>query len=315
MRIASVSDLHLDHAANRELMPRLAQCIHDGGADLVVIAGDVSHRDEWIEKAVRAFSVAAPAVAFIPGNHDLWETPSPVDTWRRYRVHLRQLVESAGGWYLPAAPWTRGDVAVAGTCGWYDHGFLLPPYRDLMSVERERTKQLGRHQWSDAKFVKFFAEDGRDMSDVEVTTIMIRELSEQLETLQHNPAISKVLVATHHLPFDEVVFRTGTLPWEFFNSFMGSPRIGEAMLRYDKVRDIVYGHTHLGRDVTVSGRRVRGTPLGYPRERGSESAEVTSNTRWDGGPVTASARITPVRFCRSSSCGRANDRRSRCSDR
>mgnify|MGYP003564282090 CR=1 FL=1 len=286
MRVATVSDLHLDHAANRELMPALAAEVHRRGADLVVIAGDVSHRDAWIERAIRSFLVVAPEVAYLPGNHDLWQHPDALargaDTWTRYRRDLRALTTELGARYLPDAPWRRGPVAIVGTCGWYDYGFLDAAHRELMTDERRQTKRLDRFQWSDARFVRFYGEDGRVMSDVEVLDVMIRDLERQLLELQDDPEVERIMVATHHLPFEELIFRTGTLPWEFFNAFMGSPRLGEVLLRYPKVTSVLYGHTHRGRSVSVAGRRVEGTPLGYPRERPGLSTDeiVASRIGW-----------------------------------
>ncbi|MEM7674454.1 MAG: metallophosphoesterase, partial [Myxococcota bacterium] len=72
MRIATVSDLHTDFAENRGAVVKLAVAIHAGAADVVVVAGDVSHKDERIDRALRAFAEVAGQVAYIPGNHDLW---------------------------------------------------------------------------------------------------------------------------------------------------------------------------------------------------------------------------------------------------
>jgi len=288
MRIASVSDLHLDHAANRELMPALAAEIHRYGADLVVIAGDVSHLEVWIERAIRSFQVVAPRVAYVPGNHDLWQAPEQLErganTWARYRDDLRALVTDLGAAYLPSEPLRLGTVAVAGTCGWYDYGFMLPEHRELMTPERGRTKRWERYQWSDANFVAFRGSNGDIMSDHDVVEVMLAELAAQLEALQEDVEVEQIFVATHHLPFDELVLRSGTLPWEFFNAFMGSPRLGALLSEYSKVRSVVYGHTHRGRQLQRGNMVVMGTPLGYPRERADLSREEVIASRigwWD----------------------------------
>lgn len=269
-------------------MPALAAEIHRRGVDAVVIVGDVSHVDTWIERAIRSFQVIAPQVAYVPGNHDVWQSPEAIqagaNTWDRYRDGLRALTTELGATYLPASPLRLGSAAVVGTCGWYDYGFLLEAHRDLMTGERRQTKQLDRYQWSDARFVAWRDAAGEPMDDADVLDVMLRELDAQLAELEADPSVQTVLVATHHLPCEEVVLRSGTLPWEFFNAFMGSPRIGEVALRYDKVTSIAYGHTHHGRTVTVRGRRVAGTPLGYPRERPGMTTEEVVQTRiawWD----------------------------------
>ena len=49
-----------------------------------------------------------------------------VDTWVRYTDDLRRLAEGASAHYIPAGPLVIGDVALVGTCGWYDYSFLEP---------------------------------------------------------------------------------------------------------------------------------------------------------------------------------------------
>ncbi len=55
-----------------------------------------------------------------------------------------------------------------------------------------------------------------------------------------------------------------------YNGFMGSERLGEAMLRAANVRAGVCGHTHFRKRVDVDGRggrfSVETSPIGYPRE-------------------------------------------------
>ncbi len=286
MRVASVSDLHLDHAANLDILPALAAEIHRGEAEVVLIVGDVSHRDARIRAALSAFSTVAPQVAYVPGNHDVWQSPerlaSGADTWTRYRTELRKLVEDSGAVYLPAGPYRSGAAAIVGTVGWYDYGFVLPEHQYILRSEEFARKQHAGLQWSDARFVRFRDSDGGDMTDAEVLEVLLDDLRAQLDALRDDPKTERILVATHHLPVNEVVLRTHSLPWEFFNAFMGSPRIGELILSYEKVQGVVFGHTHYGRDVEVGGRRVAGTPLGYPRERGDMPVDevVRSRIAW-----------------------------------
>ena len=72
MLIASVSDIHTDFPENRDALVKLATEIYTRGADLVIVAGDVSHKDDRITRALRAFKEVCEQVAYIPGNHDLW---------------------------------------------------------------------------------------------------------------------------------------------------------------------------------------------------------------------------------------------------
>jgi 3',5'-cyclic AMP phosphodiesterase CpdA len=273
LRVATLSDLHTDFEANREVLVRLAVAIHAAGADAVVVAGDISHREDRIARTLEALRVAAPVVAYIPGNHDLWfDVPDAprhpeLDTWRRYHVDLKAVAEGVGAHYLPAGPLRLGKAAVAGTCGWYDYSLMLPAIRAQVPDEALAAKHLGGVMWSDVRFVSFRDATGALMDDAAVARRMEAELAAHLAALDADPEVEAVLAVTHHLPFDAVVQRSGTLPWEFFNAFMGSRGLGEVIRGARKVRAAVYGHTHVVGRFEVEGLLAYGTPLGYPRER------------------------------------------------
>lgn len=285
MLIASVSDIHTDFAENRDAVVKLAAEIHGRRADAVIVAGDVSHKNDRISRALRAFKEVAGIIAYVPGNHDLWfDVPSArtrldLDTWHRYRVELKELAEAAGAHYLPAAPLILGDLAVVGSCGWYDYSLAPPWLRSPENQEMLAAKQFGGVMWSDARFIAFRNGEGELMGDPEVARAMERELKAQLESVCDRSDVRQIVVATHHQPFYEVVERRGTLPWEYFNAFMGSTGLGDVIKSSSKVKTAVYGHTHFVGEHEVGAIRVYGTPLGYPRERKGLSEEEIIRTR------------------------------------
>ncbi|MBI4822537.1 MAG: metallophosphoesterase family protein [Deltaproteobacteria bacterium] len=274
MRIASVSDLHIDYAENRELLVSLCMEILKQKPDVIVCAGDISHDDGRISRTLTALRAIAPEVLYVPGNHELWRREG--DTFERYRVHLAKLARDAGAHYLPASPFVARGVAFVGTCGWYDYSFKA----DWLKLPEEvyRAKQLDGLAWSDANRVHFQV-DGRPLSDAEVARQMERELAEQLEEVEARADVRDVVVVTHHLAFEASVFRVGRRPWDFFNAFMGSSALGDVIRRGRRVRVAIHGHTHVVGDREVQGVRVFGTPLGYPRERAGLSQEDVLRTR------------------------------------
>ncbi len=285
MLIASVSDIHTDFPANRDAVVRLATEIHDRGADAVIVAGDISHKNDRIDRGLRAFRAVTETVAFVPGNHDLWfDVPNAsqdasLDTWHRYHVELKDLAETAGVHYLPAAPLVLDSVAIVGSCGWYDYSLALPSVRASVGEETLKKKEMGGVRWSDLRFIAFRDQDGGLMDDPAVARAMERSFEAHLVAMQSAPNIQEIIAVTHHLPYAEVVSRTGTLPWEFFNAYMGSQGLGEIMSRCDKVKTAIYGHTHIVAEHDIQGIRVYGTPLGYPRERGGLSDADVVGTR------------------------------------
>lgn len=268
MRIATLSDLHLDHPANREALSGLAVAVAAGDPALIVVAGDISHQDAWIRAGLRALKALGPEIAFVPGNHDLWEPKAAQpDSWRRYREQLPALCAEEGVHYLPSAPLVLGRVGIAGTCGWYDHSLLLPELRGRFSDDELAKKRYGRGVWNDVNHVRFVDADGATMTDPAVARVMEAELAAQLAALDADPAVDAVVAVTHHLPYSEVAFRTYGLPWEFFNAFMGSEGLGRVLDGSDKIHSVVYGHSHVHIEAELRGRRVYNRPLGYPRER------------------------------------------------
>lgn len=285
MRIASVSDLHTDYEENRDAVVKIAAEIHRRDADLTIIAGDVSHRDDRIHRAVAAFAAVCDRVAYIPGNHDLWfDVPnasarSDLDTWRRYEVDLKAIVEDAGGHYLPSAPLVLGAVAVIGSCGWYDYSLVLPKLRTVLDDATLAKKQLGQLGWSDARYIAFRDARGAVMGDPAVARRMETQLRGQLEAVEADDRVAHVVAVTHHLPYTQVVSRTGELPWEFFNAFMGSAGLGHVISSGEKVRVAIHGHTHIIGEAMIGPIRVYGTALGYPRERHGVDAAALIDTR------------------------------------
>lgn len=280
VRIASVSDLHVDHRENREALVPIASAIHEGQADLVIVAGDVSHLDEHIAMTLRAFRVAAPEVAYLPGNHDLWfarkdaaDDPE-ADSWRRYREDLRRLVEGEGGHYLPAGPFRSGGVAVVGETGWYDHTLLRPDIRERLDPEALVHGKVAGMQWMDERFAVFRDADGKRMAPDVVAREMEASLAAQLEPLEDDSGVEHVVVATHVLAFPEALGAPRGFPWDAFDAFMGSRGLGTVIKKSKKVRAHIYGHTHRPGRFRVDSIEAYGTPLGYPRERKGVDPQV-----------------------------------------
>ena len=281
MRIASVSDLHVDFAKNREAVVQMATAVHRRNADLVIVAGDVSHVDDHIAKVLKAFRLAAPHVAYIPGNHDLWfarrdaRSDRSLDSWQRYRHDLKLLVESEGCHYLPAKPLRLSNMALVGTCGWYDYSMLAFGHREQFGEEAIKAKTWDGAIWSDGHFVVFRDEHGELMGDEAVARVMERDLEAQLSDVDMDPEVETVVVATHVLAFRAALGSTASkMPWAYFNAFMGSTRLGDIVRSSKKVRAAVYGHTHRPGRFDVGDIQVVGRPLGYPKERKDEPEQL-----------------------------------------
>ncbi|MBI2372643.1 MAG: metallophosphoesterase [Deltaproteobacteria bacterium] len=272
--IASLSDLHVDYAENRELLVAICMELHARRPDLVICAGDISHDDGRIHRTLTALRAVAPTVVYVPGNHELWRKEG--NALERYRVELLRIAEGAGAHYLPREPYVAEGVGIVGTCGWYDYSFRA----EWLGLPDEvyRAKQFEGFAWSDASRVRF-ERDGRLLEDAEIARMMERDLREQLEDVEARADVRDVLVVTHHLGFEASLHRVGRKPWDFFNAFMGSVSLGETIRRGRRVRAAIHGHTHVVGEQSVDGLRVFGTALGYPRERNGMGVEEVIRTR------------------------------------
>lgn len=274
MRIATLSDLHLDHSKNVEALKQLCEALSEGAPELLIVAGDISHKDARIREGLRTVRQLGAPVLFLPGNHELWQTEGEIDSWRRYHEALPALCAEEGAHYLPSAPFRRGRIAVAGSCGWYDYSLLLPEIRARFDDATLAKKRHGGGTWTDVRFTRFLDDKGAPMSDPAVARAMEEELEAQLSALDADPAIEHIVGAVHHLPYAELAFRTHSLPWEFFNAFIGSAGLGRVLDRCEKLHTVVYGHSHVHIERAIRGRRVYNRPLGYPRERRGISPEA-----------------------------------------
>lgn len=72
MKLWAVSDLHLRHEANRQALRDLAP--HP--EDWLILGGDVGEGVEQLELALDVLSRRFARIVWVPGNHDLWSSPT-----------------------------------------------------------------------------------------------------------------------------------------------------------------------------------------------------------------------------------------------
>lgn len=72
MKLWAVSDLHLRHEANRRALRDLAP----RPEDWLILAGDTGEAIEHLELALEILTRRFARVVWVPGNHDLWSSPT-----------------------------------------------------------------------------------------------------------------------------------------------------------------------------------------------------------------------------------------------
>ena len=71
------------------------------------------------------------------------------------------------------------------------------------------------------------------------------------ENLARVAGLPEVLVATHHLPFRELLPPPRFSAVEFATAYLGSERLGQAILPHPNVRRVFCGHSHFASRATV----------------------------------------------------------------
>ena len=264
MRLALTSDLHVEH--HPEVVPLVAARVEALRPDVLIVAGDVSSKLESLEAALAALGKAAPHLVFVAGNHDLWTLPGAPTSRQRYERDIPAACARAGARAVGGEPFVIDGVVFCGVTGWYDYSLRNRELDATFTRADYERGAWGRLRWNDTARVVWPGEDGTELDAPAICAAHVASLEAQLAEAGARPTV----VVTHHLPFAGLVTSKGEPPWDFINGFMGSERLGEAMLRAGNVRAGVCGHTHFRKRVDVDGRGGRFTvetsPVGYPRE-------------------------------------------------
>jgi hypothetical protein len=274
-RLVFTSDLHIEH--HPEVVLLVAERARALGADLLVIAGDVGGRDGALGQALAVLGQAAPKVAFVPGNHDLWTRGDAPDSRQRYLEVLPELCRRAGVHYLPTGLLDAGGVTVLGQTGWYDYSLRHPGNEARIPLAAYRAGAFGKLAWADHYLIRW-----PGLDDAGLTAWMTERL---VRDLRQAPRDRPAVVVTHMLPFDELAAHR-RLPWAFVRGFLGARSLGTAIIEAARaglpIVQVIAGHSHFARRTEVAvgpGRRLATAlaPIGNAREHqrmGMTVAEV-----------------------------------------
>jgi len=259
MRLIVTADLHYDIARSMAPTEQLAARVNRHGGDALLIVGDACGRDPDILRRCLALFDAFPGrVFYVAGNHDLWTYGG--SSLERYERELADVCREAGAWYLDERPYIRDGIALVGSIGWYDYSFRqdslgiplrfyerkvapgaaarLDEFRHLVDGHDDVTPSMLAitTRWMDGAYVRL------PMTDIEFTKRIHDRLAEHLRHAAGEA--ERIVVAMHHLPFEEMVRRSGRPNWDFANAYMGSRSLGELLLSVPKVSHVFCGHTH-----------------------------------------------------------------------
>lgn len=261
--LLAISDLHVNHAQNRELVATLRP---HSAEDWLIVAGDVGDSIADLEWAMELLTARFAKVIWVPGNHELLtprptaERTEPAEEELRGVARYRRLVEAcrARGALTPEDPYPRwegdgGPALIAPLFLLYDYSFGRTRFADKEAAMR-RAYETGvvcvdefllhpephptREAWCDARLAETEARLAACPTD-----------------------LPKVLV--NHFPLLESPTRILRHPE--FAQWCGTTRTADWHRRFGAVA-VVYGHLHIPVTTWHDGVRFEEVSLGYPRE-------------------------------------------------
>jgi 3',5'-cyclic AMP phosphodiesterase CpdA len=272
-RLLALSDLHVAHPQNREIVAGLRPGSDgdgdgDGGSgsgsdeDWLLLAGDVGELYPDIEWALQTLSTNFKTVVWTPGNHELWtrrKDPVSLKGQERY-LALVELCRGLGiitpedPYPVWDGPGGTGPVTIAPLFLLYDYTF-----RPDGAQTKEEGLKLAYDKGIICRDEALLHPDPYQTRE-EWCWARIAATEQRLET-ERDPELPVVFVT--HYPL--VREPTRVLRYPLFAQWCGTTRTSDWHLRFNAAA-VVYGHLHIPRTTWYDGVRFEEVSLGYPRE-------------------------------------------------
>jgi 3',5'-cyclic AMP phosphodiesterase CpdA len=247
MRIAVTSDLHYDpkgRLTHPSLVRALAEDIAADHPDALVLAGDLAHGRRGFEECLRCFDNIRVPLAVIAGNHDIWadeeEGHSSEQLWENI---LETTTRLHGALWLEKENLILGKTGIVGSLAWYDYSAVDP----LIAANDDFIESMKSSLNSDGNWIEW------NRSDRIFAKELNQAMLQRLQGLAADPGISDIVVVTH-VPVVEqqIVRKPQDWRWGLSNAYFGNLTLGREVLKEPKLRAIVSGHTHAGKQVCVT---------------------------------------------------------------
>jgi 3',5'-cyclic AMP phosphodiesterase CpdA len=255
--LCAVSDLHVDHPENRELLQGMYP---DSPRDWLIVCGDVADDRAGVEWALSLLAERYARVIWVPGNHELLtygDDPLQLRGERRY-LHLVELCRKLGV-LTPEDPFPLwdgpgGPVLVVPL-------FLLYDYSFGRNVGASKEESLRRaHEAGVVCVDEYLLHPDPYPTREAWCAARVAASERRLEAI--DPALPTVLV--NHFPLiDEP---TRVLRHPEFAQWCGTVETADWHVRF-RATAAVYGHLHIPRTTWHDGVRFEEVSIGYPRER------------------------------------------------
>lgn len=294
-RIFCISDLHVDHAENREWLHAKCQESTLCSRDLLLLAGDVSHKYDRLQQTFETLQETGCQIIFCPGNHEAWLWEDETTSYSKLQ-RVEQLCRDQGVlvdpthvtncqhslWIVPLQSWYDGSLSIQG-CEDLCTDFAGWPWTDFRCCNWDNHPADGTQGKIPAGLAKYFHEQNQEtinyITQAKGQDSMIT-MSHFLPNAQCLPDWKDVSVSTFRRKewFNHGAPGTSAK----FAKVAGSSELDQQIRRMQP--DIhVFGHSHRPKDFELDGIRYVHNPLGNPRERlmYMVSPETSFQLLWD----------------------------------
>lgn len=294
VRLFSLSDLHVDYAANLDTVKNLKRPPGDGHLALI-IAGDVTANRETLREALTSLRDTFDDVFYVPGNHEAWVTASDrADGIGDSVAKLRACEDVAASCGCTTQPTTLEDasgrsVIVAPLRAWYHASHdrepaVLPGADDTKGFAR-RWADFRKCRWPPQLLGRGGTEavaHGLGAGDEALSAYFA-----STNTIERD--VIPLVTFSHFSPRHECVPEKRFLLEPCLAKVSGSDDLGRlvASLRPDVH---VFGHTHIPIDLDLDGTYHVQWPLGLPHEQSRQCARAKAL-----GPLELYSTATGVR--------------------
>jgi len=251
---------------------------------VLVICGNVAQNILVLHQYLKMFQPIPIPKLFIAGNHDLWVEDGD-DSLLKYLLSLKDACEDAGFHYLDQQPYTIDTIGFVGNIGWYDYSFKCATtgLTEGLQLIRNNTSQVIR--WEDLKDEDYEAKtlmgevNGNlfnvttwndkfhihwSFSDKEFTKRCLYQTQKHISQIRKK--VNHFVFCSHHIHFQEGIVIKNKARWDFNNAYMGSREIGDVILQEEKLRLVLFGHSHESGQYRIANRIPAFNVSFHPRE-------------------------------------------------
>ncbi|MFB0919086.1 MAG: metallophosphoesterase [Clostridiaceae bacterium] len=231
MKLAFISDLHLDLNKKYPVLDMVVETAEEKKADVLVIAGDLSNDCDLTLKYVDELkSKFSGDVYFVAGKHDMFNIDGKYDStyyiYDKYMQHENSLMNKDVV--------LNEDWVLLGDMFWYDYSF---GDRDKYTDEEFRIQFHEGMAWADYKYIDW------QNDDISISDILVDRMEKRIQKYPDK----NIIVVSHMVMNRDFVGYERYPNTDYFAAFVGSEKIGQLMEKYG-VKIAVMGHVHLRRE-------------------------------------------------------------------